>query len=328
MAMPAPPLLAVAKRIGDSEADPPFILGLLRDEYDVGPVFEIGRSDTSIRTAVQRSTSRKVALKIVPTPDPRTRERALQDGAILQMPGLRHDHIIECYAVYESRQQVILVCEYCSGGDLRTRLNRCGSFTEDTARPVFRQIVTGLAACIKAGVCHRDIKPDNIFIHVDAATGKETIKLGDFGLARPFTPGQNYGAARGTVRYAAPEVYQCGGYNGELADVWSAGVVLYALLTGKLPFYAKSDLEQMLIIEAGKYHMPTGWSLPLQSLISAMLCRDPSRRPAFRVILRHPWLRDNNINNNGNTNWQTVTGRRRGRSSAMKNFYGATLLLM
>jgi serine/threonine protein kinase len=263
---------------------------LIRREYEPGRVIANGRDGTTIRKAVHRESGHEVVLKVMPVADRRARERARKEGHVLT--SLLHPNVVQCYAVFECMSEVVLALEYCAGGDMLDRINTHGKYTEKQAKIYFSQIAEALAICYASGFSHRDVKLDNIFIHV-TADRRESLKLADFGFSERYRPRERYRHSCGTLAYAAPEllvhwndVY----YDGEKADVWSAGVVLYSLVCGELPFNCRDDRELAALIKTGKYHLPARLTTPLKELIQSLLHMDPDRRPNFAAILQHRWL--------------------------------------
>ena len=131
--------------------------------------------------------------------------------------------------------------ELGAGGELFDRIVECGRMPEDEARSWFRQLMNGIEHFHSVDVCHRDLKPQNILID-----GEGNLKITDFGLAGVCGKAAEHLAAQpcsellettcGTPNYVAPEVLMDQPYNGKAADLWSAGVILYVLLAGFLPF--------------------------------------------------------------------------------------------
>ena len=128
--------------------------------------------------------------------------------------------------------------EVCGGGDLLTYVRRRRKLKEDVARHLFQQIITGMQYCHKKNVLHRDIKLDNILL-----TSQGNVKICDFGVSKLVTDGERMTEQCGTPAYIAPEVFENKGYEGYASDVWSAGVVLYAMLYGAVPFKASNMNE-------------------------------------------------------------------------------------
>jgi serine/threonine protein kinase len=239
---------------------------------------------------MHRETGRDVVLKVMPVADRRARDRARKEGQVLT--SLVHPNVVQCYAIFESMSEVVLALEYCAGGDFLDRINTHGKYTEKQAKVYFAQIVEALAVCYGSGFSHRDVKLDNIFIHM-SPDRRESLKLADFGFSERYRPRERYRHSCGTLAYAAPELLVhwnevC--YDGEKADVWSAGIVLYSLVCGELPFNSQDDRDLAVRIKTGKYHLPARLTTPLKELLQLLLQMDPERRPSFAAILQHRWL--------------------------------------
>lgn len=129
--------------------------------------------------------------------------------------------------------------EVCGGGDLLTYVRKRRRIKEDVACHIFRQIVEGLMYCHSRKILHRDIKLDNILL-----TSQGTVKICDFGVSKLINrPREAMYEQCGTPAYIAPEVFENKGYQSFQSDVWSAGVVLYAMLYGTVPFKASNIKE-------------------------------------------------------------------------------------
>jgi serine/threonine protein kinase len=228
-------------------------------------------------------------MKIIPVHDPKNRERTAKESDLLSL--LAHKHIIRLVEQWESKEEVVLVLDLCEGGDFLDRLNNGGKFTELEARRYFKQLTRALAYMHSKGVVHRDIKLDNLGIkHGD----KSQLEVLDFGFAENYQPDEILTVSCGTLEYAAPELLRPRGqvfYKPEAIDVWSAGVCLYAFVTGKLPFEAASDEDFIEVVkDPTSLQVPTHLSPALQQLIVLLLNVDPAQRPSFSQILHHPWL--------------------------------------
>jgi calcium-dependent protein kinase len=192
---------------------------------------------------------------------------------------------------------VHLVTEWLSGGDLYDAVP-CWPAPVRVARPVFRCILLGLAYMHASGVMHRDVKPGNVALVAPGAWN--TAKLIDFGLARRMrVTSRDAQRARerhacalsacGTREYVAPEVIRGGVLYRESADVWSAGVVLFELLTGGVPFGGETDAEVFRRAASLEVAYPTRVPHAARDLIGAMLQKDPARRPSAGRALEHAW---------------------------------------
>lgn len=128
--------------------------------------------------------------------------------------------------------------EVCGAGDLLTYVRRRRKLKEDVAKHVFKQVIEGLKYIHSKNILHRDIKLDNILL-----TSEGDVKICDFGVSKIVKNGEIMTEQCGTPAYIAPEVFENRGYENYGSDVWSAGVVLYAMLYGTVPFKASNMTE-------------------------------------------------------------------------------------
>ncbi|CAN1188693.1 Serine/threonine-protein kinase PEPKR2 [Linum perenne] len=186
-----------------------------------------------------------------------------------------HHGVVTLHAVYEEVECFHLVMEFCSGGRLIDEMVKEGQYSEQRAATIFKDLMLVIKYCHEMGVVHRDIKPENILI---VSSGK--IKLADFGLAMRISNGQTLSGLAGSPAYVAPEVLQ-EDYS-EKVDIWSAGVLLHALLAGVLPFKGDSLESVFEAIKTVKLDFHAGvWesvSKPARDLLARMLTRDVSAR--------------------------------------------------
>lgn len=198
-----------------------------------------------------------------------------------------HPGVVTLQAVYEESNCFHLVMELCSGGRLIDQMVQEVQYSEHRAAKIFKEVMLVIKYCHDMGVVHRDIKPENILL---TKAGK--IKLADFGLAMRISNGQNLTGLAGSPAYVAPDVL-LGKYS-EKVDIWSAGVLLHALLVGVLPFQGDSLEAVFEAIKTVKLDFHTGiWesiSKPARDLIGRMLTRDVSVRITADEVLRHPWI--------------------------------------
>ena len=158
---------------------------------------------------------------------------------------------------YEDHDYFYLVTEYCEGGELLTKVLEEEYFTEKKAAVYLKQILSAINHCHHSGICHRDIKAENIMLATRQPDS--IIKIIDFGLAKVLEDcsddldllDANFESKVGTPSYIPPEVLS-GDYNYK-CDLWSAGIVLYILLCGLVPFYGKTDIAIMEVITAVIY---------------------------------------------------------------------------
>ncbi|KAL8192770.1 hypothetical protein R6Q57_027218 [Mikania cordata] len=206
-----------------------------------------------------------------------------------------HPNVVDLKYVYEEEGYVHLVMELCAGGELFHQLEKQGRFSESDARVLFRDLMQVVRFCHDKGVVHRDLKPENILLATKASSSQ--IKLADFGLATYINPGQSLHGTVGSPFYIAPEVL-AGGYN-QAADVWSAGVILYILLSGKPPFWGKSKSRIFDAVRAASLRFQSdpwnGISSSAKELIKGMLHTDPSVRFTAQQVLDHTWTSGMNL---------------------------------
>ncbi|KAL0736587.1 hypothetical protein Bca4012_012797 [Brassica carinata] len=201
-----------------------------------------------------------------------------------------HPNVISIKGAYEDVVAVHLVMECCAGGELFDRIIQRGHYTERKAAELTRTIVGVVEACHSLGVMHRDLKPENfLFVskHEDSL-----LKTIDFGLSMFFKPDDVFTDVVGSPYYVAPEVLRK--QYGPEADVWSAGVIVYILLSGVPPFWAESEqgiFEQVLHGDLDFSSDP--WpsiSESAKDLVRKMLVRDPKKRLTAHQVLCHPWV--------------------------------------
>ncbi|XP_030475241.1 calcium-dependent protein kinase 26 isoform X1 [Syzygium oleosum] len=202
-----------------------------------------------------------------------------------------HPNVVNLKAVYEEEDSVHLLMELCVGGELFHRLEKHGSFSEMEARVLFKQLMRVVKYCHDNGIVHRDLKPENILLV--SSSSSSPIKLADFGLATYIRPaGQRLHGTVGSPFYIAPEVL-VGGYS-QAADVWSAGVILYILLSGVPPFWGKTKSKIFEAVRAANLRFPAshweGISSLAKDLIAGMLQLDPTKRLSAAEVIDHPWM--------------------------------------
>ncbi|KAK4844533.1 hypothetical protein QYF36_021371 [Acer negundo] len=265
----------------------------LSDQYVIGKQLGLGQFGV-IRECSDKLTGEVLACKsiakdrLVTVDD--VRSIKLEIEIMTRLSG--HPNVVDLKAVYEEEDFVHLVMELCAGGELFHRLEKYGRFSENEARVVFMYLMQVVKYCHDNGVVHRDLKPENILLATTSSSSP--IKLADFGLATYIKPGQNLHVTVGSPFYIAPEVLS-GGYN-QAADVWSAGVILYILLSGMPPFWGKTKTKIFEAVKAADLRFPSNpWdhiSASARDLIVGMLCIDPSKRLSATEVLAHSWIGD------------------------------------
>ena len=267
----------------------------------------------------EKSTKQKFAMKSVY----KKHLKLLSDfrSEIKLLSTLDHPNVIKLYEAWETKKQIFIILEYCDGGDLFDSLAENDSYSENDAAHLFRQMLRAIHYCHEhANITHRDIKLENFLFcnsgKNDGSTQDQVLKLIDFGLSKKFV---SNGIARmrstvGTSYYVAPEVLRKRPYTNK-CDMWSLGVVLFMLLSGKSPFLADTEAEILnaairadvqfvrvslsLSFSLSSQHfvlqVPEDWegvSESAKSLVRSLLVLDAEKRPTASEALKHPWLRD------------------------------------
>ncbi|KAL5207377.1 hypothetical protein ABZP36_031812 [Zizania latifolia] len=267
----------------------------LRQEYVIGDEIGRGRFGT-VRRCYAVATGEAFAVKsTLKAPlreaDPLDLALAEQESKVHLLasasPGAS-PNVVALHAAFEDAAAVHLVIDLCAGGDLFSLVSARGRLPEAEAADLMVQLTAALASCHRRGVAHRDVKPDNVLF--DA---RGVLKLGDFGSAEWFADGRPMTGLVGTPYYVAPEVVAGREYN-EKVDVWSAGVVLYMMLSGTVPFHGATAAEIFEGVLRGNLRFPprafASVSPEAKDLMRRMLCRDVSRRFSADQVLRHPWI--------------------------------------
>ncbi|XP_065852385.1 calcium-dependent protein kinase 26 [Euphorbia lathyris] len=206
-----------------------------------------------------------------------------------------HKNIVTIKGAYEDPLYVHIVMELCSGGELFDRIIQRGHYSERRAAELTKIIVGVVEACHSLGVMHRDLKPENFLL-----VNKDddfSLKAIDFGLSVFFKPGQVFTDVVGSPYYVAPEVLLK--HYGPEADVWTAGVILYILLSGVPPFWAETQQGIFDAVLKGYIDFESDpWPIISDSgkdLIRRMLCSRPAERLTAHQVLCHPWICENGV---------------------------------
>merc|ERR1719231_710218 len=246
-----------------------------------------------VKSGFKASTGERVAAKIM-----LSSQREEHKREILTMSALKHPNIVELKDVIEAGGHTYLIMELAKGGELFAKLCEIGRFTEDEARFYWQQLLQGVLDCHRKGLCHRDLKLENLLLDEKG----EVLKITDFGFAK-FQVDSMPKTILGTAVYVAPEVLEVKssteGYDGFLADVWSCGVILYTMIVGNYPFdlgyhgvVGKGNRRNPAIYELltkAKYRLPSRVSPELSDMFARIFKPNPSERASVVDLLRHPW---------------------------------------
>ncbi|KAL5209999.1 hypothetical protein ABZP36_005622 [Zizania latifolia] len=264
----------------------------LKDLYTIGKKLGQGQFGTTY-LCVEKATGRELACKSIAKRKLLTQEDVEDVRREIQIMHhlAGHANVVSIVGAYEDAVAVQLVMELCAGGELFDRIIQRGHYSEKAAAQLARVIVGVIEACHSLGVMHRDLKPEN-FLFIGQKEDSP-LKAIDFGLSIFFKPGEMFTDVVGSPYYVAPEVLLK--HYGREVDVWSAGVIIYILLSGVPPFWdAESEqgiFEQVLKGDLDFSSEP--WpniSESAKDLVRKMLIRDPKKRLTAHEALCHPWV--------------------------------------
>ncbi|KAL4604849.1 myosin light chain kinase family member 4, partial [Arapaima gigas] len=244
-----------------------------------------------VHKCVENSSGLILAAKIIKARSQKEKEEVKNEIHVMNQ--LNHANLIQLYAAYESKNDIILIMEYVDGGELFDRIiDENYNLTELDTVLFIRQISEGLQYMHQMYILHLDLKPENILC-VSRATNK--IKIIDFGLARRCKPRERLRVNFGTPEFLAPEVinYEFVSFP---TDMWSLGVITYMLLSGLSPFLGEDDNETLNNILACQWSFEeeefADISEEAKDFISRLLVKSKSWRMSAAEALKHPWLSD------------------------------------
>ncbi|KAI9101318.1 kinase-like domain-containing protein [Phlyctochytrium arcticum] len=261
-----------------------------------------------VKLAVHSRDGRRVAIKMLEKPGisssasssagPTSALKTATTEADL-IASLEHPNIIRLVEILDTPTHTCLVLEYASGGELYDLIaDHPNLLTEDRVRPLFRDLCIAVKYLHDNHIAHRDLKVENVLLD-----SSNSVKLTDFGLAQKFDPNIPLTARCGSEEYAAPELIQALPYDGRKTDLWALGIILFALLTGELPFSPRPGERPRSLFHRicrGDFHFPDEGkagsttaphvSDSAKDLVRRILKPNPARRATMEEVLAHPWL--------------------------------------
>ena len=258
---------------------------------EIGPFIiteEIGSGTfASVWKARHRIIESFVAIKVILKSKISSQSKLLRfTREVNFMKQMDHPLIAQLFAIYEDDYYHYLVMEYVENGNLLSYVNKNGKLIDLVARRYFLQIISVLEYLhFEKRVAHRDLKAENIMLDKYF-----NIRIIDFGLSNSFTEeNPNLKTACGSPAYVPPEMVQ-GNFYTTSADIWSVGVLLYAITVGKLPFEDNTIDKMLENIKNSSPYYPPYLNKTLIDLISKMLDKDPNNRITITKIKEHPWF--------------------------------------
>ncbi|XP_047314868.1 calcium-dependent protein kinase 28-like [Impatiens glandulifera] len=266
--------------------DDKYVLGKLLGHGQFGYTYVAQDKSNGDRVAVKRIDKRKMILPVA-VEDVKREVRILK-----ALTG--HENVVQFYNAFEDDNYVYIAMELCEGGELLDRIlaKKDSRYSEKDAAVVVRQMVKVAAQCHLLGLVHRDMKPEN-FLFVSSKVDSP-LKATDFGLSDVIRPGKKFRDIVGSAYYVAPEVLKR--KSGPESDVWSIGVITYILLSGKRPFWDKTEdgiFKEVLRNKPDFRRKP--WpsiSNDAKDFVQKLLVKDPRARLTAAQALSHPWVRE------------------------------------
>ncbi|XP_065863189.1 CBL-interacting serine/threonine-protein kinase 7-like [Euphorbia lathyris] len=262
----------------------------LLNRYELGRMLGRG-SFAKVYAARTLADNKLVAIKII---DKLRMDSIMEPRIICEISAMRrlqhHPNVLKIYEVMATKTKIYLVMELALGGELFSKVLQRGKLPESKARRYFQQLCSALQFCHQNGVAHRDVKPQNLLLDADG-----NLKVSDFGLSA-LAEAHNWSVlqtACGTPAFTAPEVMARRGYDGGRADAWSCGVILFFLLSAKLPFDDSNMTLMYKKIQRREYQMPSPITKSAKSMINQLLDPNPNTRMSIEQLMNHSWFLKN-----------------------------------
>ena len=247
---------------------------------------------------------RYYAMKVIKK---KTKSNTEEDSLMNEINILRkldHPNILKITDFYNLKNEYNIITEYCQEGELFDEIKANAPFSEALTGWYMRQILQAVCYCHGCHIVHRDLKPENILIVKRAKNGFHHIKIIDFGTAKVFSKEKREHALIGSAYYIAPEVISRN-YT-EKCDIWSCGIIMYILLTGRPPFNGQTEDDIMKKIKVGTFEMTKyPWGIISQEakdLINDLLQLKPNKRITAEEALKHKWFSTKGVKQMENNN--------------------------
>ena len=263
-------LLKIEKKVGN------YILGKKLGQGTFGIVVLAKHEITGENVAIKILDKEKIV---------RESDKTRLEREIRIMKNMYHNNIVHLYQVIENPKELFIVMEYISGKELFDYIIHKKHLDELESCKFYQQILSGIEYLGKTKVAHRDLKPENLLLD-----SKKNIKIVDFGLSNTYFQDELLSTACGSPCYAAPEMLSGEKYNGINIDIWSSGIVLYAMLCGYLPFEDNDNPKLYKKIIKGDFETPEFISKYAVDLLHRILNVDPEKRYTIEQIKEHPWF--------------------------------------
>ena len=246
----------------------------------------IGKGTFSIvKLAIDKEKNEKIAIKILDK-DKIKNKRDLKriEREISMVKTIDHPNIAKVFDIKEDEDKIYIIMEYCEKGELFNVILEKHKLTEEESAYYYFQIINGLEYIHMNNIIHRDLKPENLLLTKD-----NILKIIDFGLSNYNTNDNLLSTPCGSPCYASPEMVSGERYNGFTSDIWSTGIILYAMIYGYLPFENINNDNDLLFrkITECKVDYPRNSCIFALDLIKKILIPDPNERITIEDIKKH-----------------------------------------
>ena len=256
----------------------------------------IGKGTFSVvKLGEHKKTKEKVAIKILQKNKILNKEDLVRiEREIEILKRLKHPNVIKIHRIEEDDKKFYIIMEFCENGELFNRIVERRNLTEDEAALFYYQLINGLEYIHKNNIVHRDLKPENLLLSKD-----DLLKIIDFGLSNYTGYNILLGTPCGSPCYASPEMVSGQRYNGYMIDVWSTGIILFAMVNGYLPFEDNNNEILFGKILKCKIHYPKSMGELTLDLMKKIITPDPKKRITLEQIKHHPfYLKGKELFNN------------------------------
>ncbi len=240
---------------------------------------------STVKLGINKETKEKFAIKILEKSKIQNKDDLQRiEREIKMLKDFNNINVIKVYEILENESYYYLIMEYCENGELFNHIVDLQRLSDEEASYFFYQLINGLEYIHSKGVVHRDLKPENLLL------GKgNLLKIIDFGLSNFFDGKNLLITPCGSPCYASPEMVSGNNYNGFKIDIWSTGIILYAMVCGYLPFEDEdNDILFKKILEC-KLDFPEDLTHNCIDLMNKILVTKPDKRINIDDIKKHPF---------------------------------------
>uniref|UniRef100_A0AC35GLT6 Protein kinase domain-containing protein n=1 Tax=Panagrolaimus sp. PS1159 TaxID=55785 RepID=A0AC35GLT6_9BILA len=242
-------------------------------------------SYSKVRIGLHQSMGKYVAVKQIDLRQQNEYIRRFMPRELKIIERLKHPNIVEVYQVIQTKNYVCMIQELAAHGDMLKLIKSKKRIDEPESQFLFRQLVEGLRYLESLKIVHRDLKCENLLLDE-----YDNLKIADFGFARILNDNEESHTFCGSRAYVAHEIMISKGYRGNGVDIWGAGVILYIMLNGVMPFDDRDIKALVQHQQKQKIAFSRKVSKPARELILSMLHPQPNYRATLKSILASTWL--------------------------------------